>query len=196
MEQLNQIHQNNIETILENCNLNTLNETDSGDILSYPQLLQKLIIEKYQTSLLYQICDVFPLKSTLGRLYVAKRKFDLSNTNSDFEIIKKDIQPELHKFNTAYTKEVLQDIKAMYGKNAKDLVSNNLRGISDFYENRHLMDFLEANATQKSDLNLTLDPGDDIMLITRQVGASILEMNHYSYKKHMGWCILDRKSVV
>jgi hypothetical protein len=187
---IEEIEQNNLEQILENCNINNLNEsTDSGDILSYPQLLQKLIIEKYQTSLLYQICDVFPLKSTLGRLYVAKRKFDLNNTNSDFEIIKKDIQPELHKFNTSYTKEVLQDIKAMYGKNAKNLVSNNLRGISDFYENRNLMDFLEANATQKPDLILG-EPQDDISFITKSVGRSVLEMNHYSYKTQKGWCIL------
>jgi len=188
---LNQIQQNNISQVLENSgiDINKINESDSGDVLTYPQILNDLIIEKYYSSLLWQICDVFPLKSTLGRIYVSKRKFDTSETNSDFEIIKKDIQPSLYKYNTSFTKEVLQDIKSMYGKNARDLVSKNIRGISDFYENRHFIEFVDNNATLKEDL-VVGEHQDDISYITRRIGASVLEMNHYSYKTHKGWCIL------
>jgi hypothetical protein len=187
---------NNINTILKNSGLDEINEsdkinesTDSGDILSYPNILRDLIIEKYYSSLLWEICDVFPLQSTLGRLYVSKRKFTTTEDSTDFEIIKKDIMPELHTYNTSFTPEVLQDIKSMYGKNAKDLVTRNIRGVSDFYENRHLIEFIEQNAIEKPELILG-EPQDDVSFIMRRVGSAILEMNHYSYKTHKGWCIL------
>ena len=190
---LNQIQQNNINQVLENSgiDISKINESDSGDILNFPDILHKILSEKYNTSLLWQICDVFPINGTLGRLYASKKKFQ----QNDFEIVKKDIVPQTYKISSGFTKEVMDDMKNMFGKSAKESISNMLRGVTDWEENMNLMDFIENNAEEKPELILTADPRDDVLLITQKIGKYVMEMNKYAYKTKEAWAILPRKYI-
>jgi hypothetical protein len=184
--------ENVIDQILENISTEVIQETDSNDIASTQDILTSLVKEKYNTSLLWQVCDVMPIKGTLGRVYVAKKKYNGIGQpiKTDFEVVKKDIIPKTYTLQTGFTKEVLQDMKFMFKKDAKDVIGGVLRGVSDWNENQHLMEFIEANATAKPDLVLSPDPKDDIEYITKRVGEAVLEMNKYSYKTQKSWCIL------
>jgi hypothetical protein len=83
----------------------------------------------------------------------------------------------------------------MFGLQAKTAVGSMLRGVSDYDENMHLMNFIEANATEKPELILTADPRDDVLLITQKIGKFVMEMNQYTYKTKEAWAILPRKYI-
>ncbi len=169
--------------LLENCRLN---ETDSQDIKGTQDVLLNLVQEKYNTSLLWQICDVLPIKGTLGRVFVQKRNFN----ENKFEVIKKDIVPETYRMETGFTREVLQDMENLFGKSAYESVSEIFRGLSDYQENMYLMDFIDNNAVIRPDLVLEGDVDNDIQLITTTVAEYIIAMNHMTFKTLEGWCIL------
>ena len=185
---MNNLKENNINQILENSS--DITESTSQDVASTQDLLRKIIQEKYNNSLMYRICDVFPLKSTLGRLYTIKKKFNMSTNPRDFEVIKKDVIPETHHYSTSFTKEVFQDMLKMYGKNSNEVVASILGGISDFYENQHLMEFIDTVSVEKPELVLPDYVRDDVTLISERVGASVIQMNLFRYKTQYSWCIL------
>ena len=162
-----------------------------SDIASLPQMLQKIITEKYNTSLLWQICDLLPLNSTIGKVYASKKKFQ----ENKFEIVNKDVNIETYKMSSGFTQEVIEDVKRLYSQNASDLIASTLRGVSDYNENTHLMDFLDANSEEKPELVLTADPRDDVLLITQKIGGYIMEMNKDTYKTKEAWAILPRKYI-
>jgi hypothetical protein len=174
--------------LLENTNIpnNILNETSSIDIKGTQQILLKLIEEKYNDSLLWKICDILPLKSTLGRVYVQKKKY----LKDEFEVVKKDIIPQLYDIETGFTREAYQDMLAMYGKEATKSVAEIFRGLMDWFENEKLMAFLDSNAVEQPELVLEGDVDNDIQLITTTIAKYIIAMNHKSYKTLEGWCIL------
>jgi hypothetical protein len=184
--------QTKINQVLENSGVDLkITESNEGDIAKFPDLLQEIIQEKYNTSLLWQICDVLPVNGTLGRVYVSKKVFN----QNKFEIVKQDVNVETHKISSGFTQEVLEDTKRMFGLSAKTAIGSMLRGVSDYDENMHLMNFIEANATEKPELVLTADPRDDVLLITQKIGKFVMEMNQYSYKTKEAWAILPRKYI-
>ena len=164
--------------------------TEDENIASFPQILGKLVKEKYYKSLLWQICDIFPLKSTLGRIYITQKKM-VTDNRFTFEVKRKDISPELHKISTSITKEVIQDIQNMYGEAAYDILSDMFKGVSDYQENHQLMEILDQKSLEKNELVLGF-PENDIERITERIGRSVLEINQYSFETSEGWCILPR----
>ena len=165
--------------------MNTLRESTSLDIQSLPQKLSKLIQERYQNSLLWQICDNFELKSTLGKIFVTKK------VNDSLTLISKDIEPHLHKIETSITQEALQDILSMYGAKGEDLLVDMLGGIMNQAENEQLMEFIDNNAQQKPDLRLG-EVADYIVKILDRIGQSVIEMNQFTFETEKAWAIIPK----
>jgi len=170
-----------IEIILENSNVAPTDE-----------ILTKLIDARYNTSLLSQISDVLPIKGALGHVYANKKKF---SSIPSFEIVKKQIEPTIRTLNTGYSKEVIDDMRNMFGRKADDMTLQVLKGVSENNENTELMTFLDTESVTKNPLTLPLGIGasDAITTLASRVAEGVLEMNHYHYKTLQSWCILPRK---
>jgi len=176
----------NLEKIRENSNLSE--GTEATDVSLVNTMLSDLINEKYNSSLAYQICEVFPISSSQGSIYASKK-----NLNGDMEIVKKEIFPTIKNLETGFTLEALEDIRHTFGKDIKKLSKMVLGGISEGEENQTLIDFLDNESEIKTFLTLS-NPNNlrtSIYEISKKVSDSIIEMNKESYNTLDGFCILS-----
>jgi len=183
----------NITNVTDRILENVVESTGVGDIAKIDSVLVGLIKEKYNSSLLYSICDVIPMKSPIGKIFYSRHKSGLGN--NDFEIIKLDVEAKTTITNTKFTHETYEDIKHLYGEDATSLASKVLRGISDVKENLDLRDFLLVKSEPLSDLDLSVSVETDTnsKKILAKVGESVLKMNYTRYKTLQAWCILPRQ---
>ena len=175
------------ESILET----SINES-SVDIASTEEMLKSLIDAKYNTSLLYQLCEVLPIKGAYGNVYANKRKF---SSQPGFEIVKKSVEPTVKTLSTEYSMEVMQDMVNMFGKTAQTMSNQIIKGVSDTDENLSLMTLLDAECDDRPELVIPTGTNirDTITMIAARVGHSALEMNHKQYKTLNSFCILPRR---
>ena len=165
--------------------------SESGDISSTLDLVGKIIDEKYNYSLGYQICEVQPLKSTFGKTFAVRRK----QSTGDFEVIAKDIHPKTNVVKTGYTPEVWQDMQKMLGKNALESSAKIMGGLSAREENQTIIGYISNNA--ESTTALTLSDDENFETIVQEIGLkvsqSVLEMNEDPYHTLDSFCILPQK---
>ena len=187
MENLNKNEQNITESILE-----TSMTESSVDIASTEEMLKSLINAKYNTSLLYQVCEVIPIKGAFGNVYANKRKF---SSLPGFEIVKKGVEPKVRTLSTEYSMEVMQDMVNMFGKTATIMSNQIIKGVSDRDENIALMDLLDIESDDRPGLVLPtgIEVSSGITGIAAKVAQSVLEMNHKQYKTLNSFCILPRR---
>jgi len=169
-------------------NSNVLNEAStSSDIATTQDFVGKMIDEKYNNSLAYQICEVQALKGSWGTVYASKRDF----TTNDFEIAKKDIYTKSYTVKTGYTQEVWQDMNKMFGKTALIQSSNILSGLSAMNENYTLIEVLDVNSYTKPLLQVNVNNTAWITSqISQRVAESVIEMNKESFKTLDSFCVL------
>lgn len=169
-----------------------LNETtQSSDIVSTPELVSQLIDEKYNDSLAYNICDVYPLKSNHGIIYSSRKK----NNINQFEVVKKDIHTKSYSVNTGFTREVWDDMNRVYKKDAKKIVGNILSGLSANEENFTLINFLNNESEIKEKLIIP-DKDNNLDLLNRlqkRVSQSVLEMNYKMHTSLDAFCVLSHR---
>jgi len=165
--------------------------SSSGDIASTVDLVGKIIDEKYNYSLGYQICEVQPLKSTFGKTFAVRRK----QTEGSFEVVAKDIYPKTNVVKTGYTPEVWQDMQNMLGKNALDSSARIMGGLSAFEENKTIISYISNNSENKA--TLTLSDSNNFETIVQEIGLkvsrSIVEMNEDPYHSLDSFCILPQR---
>ncbi len=176
--------------LLINNSLNLTEGTDQYDI-SGADFFNGLIKENYNISLGYHICEVFPLNSPYGAVYVSERN---SETN-DFRVIKKDIQTKTSTLMTGFTQEVYQDMEKMYQTSPKRTSGKVLSGITAREENQRLLMLMGLEAETKG--TLTIQDSNNlesiILQLSRKVSESVLEMNQDTYKTLDSFCVLDRR---
>lgn len=178
-----------LSIIRENSKL--LEATTSGDIASTQDLLGSMIDSKYNDSLVYQICEVLPMKSTVGKVFTARQK---PGTN-DMEVISKEINTKISTYKTGFTQEVLQDMNSMFGRSTKRSIRNVIKGVSAKEENKSLLTLLFDESTTKSSYTVTdSDSLESVMLqISKKVSESVIEMNRETYKTLDSFCILTKE---
>ena len=173
-----------------NSNVPLIESTDSSDIELSDKLIGRLIQDKYNTSLAYQISDVQALTGPYGQVFTSRRSPD----TSDFEIIKKEVQTQTNLIDTGFTQEVIQDLKHLYNASAKNVAMNVIKGLSDQEENRTLL----TKLFQESEVKPALTVQDSHMFesvifqISQKVSQSVIEMNRDSYKTLDSFCILPK----
>lgn len=176
-----------ISEIKENCNIT---ESNSNDIATIQDFVGKLVDEKYNTSLMYQVADVQPINGSFGSTYASKRAY---KTN-DFTIVRKDIHTKTYTINTGYTQEVWQDMQKIFGKRAIKQSSNILGGLSAHEENDTLINLLFNESENKPDLDVNINNSAWITSqISMRVAESVIEMNRYGFKTLDSFCILSPK---
>lgn len=181
-----------LDIIKENSGIksNSLRESDSSDIATTQDFLSGLIDEKYNDSLAYQICEILPLKSTLGRIYASK----LNTTTNNFEVVKKDINVSTNKVITGYTKEVWDDMIKQFGTTADEAGSNILSNFSAIDESKDIVNLLEEQSEVKTPLTVNIaSVGWIANQITQKISESVIEMNRHSFKTLDSFCILSGK---
>jgi len=174
--------------IKENSNINE--NSNSGDIATIQGFIGKLIDEKYNTSLMYQVAEVLPIQSSFGSVYASKRNYGTSS----FEIVRKDIHTKTYTIDTGYTQEVWQDIQKLFGKRAIQQSSNILGGLSAEEENYTLINFLFNESLNKPDLEVNVNNSAWVTSqISMRVAESVIEMNRFGFKSLDSFCILSPK---
>ena len=172
----------------------TINEaTTESDIASFEEIINRLIEDKYKTSLAYQICEVQPLSNAAGAIFVAKRK----TGTYDLEIVKQPVTLVKDDASTGMTKEAFDDINAMFkGKRATTLIKNILKGASDEKENTRLMTMIAANATASTGVTITNSDNAETLVyhIQQKVGELIVKINENSHKTLSGYAISPQKA--
>jgi len=186
MEEQNTI----IHNILKNSNLNqSINETTSGDIESVLDMVSKTVVDKYNTSLGYSICEVLPTSSPLSVIFASTRDSD-----GNFKVMKKDIHSNNNIIDTGFTTEVLQDMSKMLKTSTNKSASSVLSGISAQNENLNLMTFIDSNSVTETTLNVDPSvPGWTTAIITQKVSELAIKMNRNSFKTLKSFCILSAK---
>lgn len=177
-----------IDTIKENNSI-PLAISESNNVANTQDFLSTLIEEKYHDSLAYSICEVLPVKSALGVIYATTR-----STNEDFKVVKRDIYSKIYTVNTGFTREVWEDMKSMFGKNAGRSAGKVLSGISAQEENFTLILKMDTDAEVKPALAVnTSNAGWVTSQITKKVAESVIEMNRIGYKTTESFCVLSGK---
>ena len=172
----------------------TINEaTTESDIASFEEIINRLIEDKYKTSLAYQICEVQPLNSAAGAIFVAKRK----TGTYDLEIVKQPVTLEKDTADTSMTKEAFDDINAMFkGKRAVTLIKNILKGASDEKENTRIINLISSLATASAGIIISSSDNAETTVyhIQQKVGELIVKINENSHKTLNGYAILPQKA--
>lgn len=165
-------------------------ESTSNDIATTIDMVSELIDEKYNDSIGYLISEVQPLEGSWGIAYASKRK----SQSEDFEIVKRDIYTKTFKVKTGYSREVWQDVIAMFGKGSKRQAGKVLAGLSAYTENSDVIDFVGLNAETKQPLLINISNSAWITSqISKRVAESVLDMNKYAFKTLDSFCILSPK---
>jgi len=184
------LEENSLEIIKKNSGIDLTEGTNSFDIASTQDILSRLIDEKYNNSLMYSVCEVFPLDSTWGSFFTTFRNPDTTN----FEILRKDIYTQNIKIPTGFTREAWQDIIRMFKDDSSKKAASILRGISDDQENFYLIDYLRNNSISKSILAInSTNTGWITSQISMKVAECVIEMNSKSFKTLDSFCILPAK---
>jgi len=185
--------QNILAQIKENSGIkNSLSEaSSSGDIATTLDFVSTLIDEKYNDSLMYQLCEIQPIEGTFGSIYASKR----NETTGNFEIVKKEVHITTDKMRTGFSVEVWQDMLRMFKRNAKKSGANILAKVSTDKENVKIINFLNDESEIKPSLTLTDPESFEAVLhqLGKKVAESVIEMNNKSYNTLDSFCVLPAK---
>lgn len=143
-------------------------------------------------SLVKQISAIATLSGPSGGI------FNIIKENGNFKVIRRDVEvfPSELK-NTKVTREVIQDIKAQFGKDADIIIGTLFRGISNEMENDKLLDVLTTYCKDYGDLQLSdsLNAELNLFEITQRVHEIILQMNSKYQRTYEAFAIVPYKAL-
>jgi hypothetical protein len=116
----------------------------------------------------------------------------LDPTNN-FELVRSDVVAEdRDSIPSTLTREVVDDLRMQFGKEADSVVGNLLRGLSNEQENQATFEFLESNAKHESDLKLSDSSNAETNLfeITQRVHELILKINSKNIRSYMAFAVI------
>lgn len=98
---------------------------------------------------------------------------------------------------TSITNEVVQDIRAMYGKEAEQIIGKLLRGLANADENTKTLAFLEAKAVAYASLTLSDVKNAEVNLLelTQRVQEIVLKINSKNLRTYEAFAVLPYKGL-
>lgn len=165
--------------------------TQSVDIAQTDQNLtvDAMFQQSSLPSLAKQIFSVAPISGPSGALFNLRKK---PGTN-DFELVRANVSVESPTpVKTTVTREAIQDMFAMYGKEAEQVIGKMFRGIANEQENTSALTFLNANAVAATNLTLTdsLNAETNLFEITQKVHELVLKINSKNLRSYESWAVI------
>lgn len=136
-----------------------------------------------------QIFNVVPMHGPTAALFNIKKK----PGDNGFAVVRREVEVfPSESIPTGLTEEVVQDIKAQYGKDAKNVIGQLLRGLANDQENSRTMGFLDTKSLSISDLQLTdsLNAETNLFEISQRVNELVLKANTKNVRTYEAFCVL------
>lgn len=174
--------------------LNLIEDTTTANDPDIPASDYNLIPDHlFQQTLLpslgRQIFSVVPIKGPNAGVFNIRKK---AGTN-DFELVRSNsaVYPS-ESISTGLTQEVMQDIKAQYGKAAGPIIGTLLRGLANDQENARTLSFLDTNALSVSTLDLSqpMNAETNTFEIIQKVTSLVLKANSKTLRTYKAFCVL------
>lgn len=170
--------------------------TEAGDI-NIAQTDQNLSIDgifqqTYIQSLAKEICSTATLTGPTGAI------FNIIKNGDGFKLIRKEVEclpSEIKK--TSITREAIQDLRNIFGKDADKIIGEMFRGISNEIENAALLDILSAVSKDDGDLQLSdsNNAETNVSEIFQRINKLILQMNQKYFRSYDAFVILPASSL-
>ena len=149
------------------------------------QLFQQTLLP----SLGRQIFSVLPIQGPTSGLFNLRKKAGVN----DFELIRANasVYPS-ESIKTGLTQEVIQDIKAQYGKSAGPIIGTLLRGLSNEQENNRTIEFLNSSSLVMSELDLSQPKNAETNTfeIIQAVTSLVFRANSKTLRTYKAFCVL------
>lgn len=169
-----------------------LNENIDINLANTNDLIGKICEEKFQKSLLYQICDVIPMKHPTGNL--AYIWYD--DKQNRIEVQNKIVNAVVDKIiSSEITTETIENLKNLYDINAIDFLKDSFIQLSNNNENARLLKLLNAESTDADPVTLT-DPNNDEIIcynILQRASECIALSNTIYTRGFNGFLLVPRK---
>lgn len=153
--------------------------------LSVSDIFQQMRIP----SLGRQIFSILPIKGPNASIFNLRNK---AGTN-DVELVKASVAvyPST-AIKTNITSEAVQDIRAMYGKEADPIIGKLLRGLANVEENNKTLEFLDLKSVAFAALVLTVIKNAETNLfeIGQRVQEIVLKMNTKNLRTYQAFAVL------
>lgn len=170
---------------VESGKIEDINEsTTSADISTFASQVGALIKKKYKTSLAYEIAEVQPLNTSIGKIF-ALTKTNTSGNTWKFVIADTPVTAVTKKADTGFTNEAWQDINAIYGEDATDVCSNILAKVSGAIETSDVIEMCKNNST---DIGAIV--AQSYEHVFTQIGNAISKMNQVSFRTMEAFAIV------
>jgi len=141
-----------------------------------------------------QIFSVIPTNGPTAALFSIRKKTGTTN----FEIVRSDVLVEPSKsIKSGLTQEVIQDIRAQFGKEANSIIGKLLRGLANDQENTATLAFLDVSAAPTTDLHLTdaLNAETNLFEITQKVHELILKINSKNMRSYEAFAVIPYQAL-
>ena len=155
------------------------------------------VLEMFQQaglpSLGRQIFPVIPMHGPTAALFNLRRK---PGTN-DFELLRNEVEVfPSEMIHTGLTQEVIQDIRAQYGRQSDLIIGRLLRGLANEQEDTKVIAFLDAESSAEPNLVLSEPTNSEMNLfeIGQRVNELILKANNTDRRTYKAFCVLPYKS--
>lgn len=162
----------------------------SDEIISVGAMFQQTSMP----SLARQIFSVVPIHGPTGYAYNIKRKTASDvNGNKVFELVRNSVDVENSAaIHTGLTEEVVQDIRAQFGKNARVIIGQLLRGLANDDENIKTLAFLNAQAAAGGNITLSAAGNAETNLfeITQKVHELVLKINSKNTRSYKAFAVI------
>lgn len=158
--------------------------------LSVDDMFQQALLP----SLGRQIFPVIPLHGPTGALFNIRKK----SASNELELVRNNVEVENStSISTGLTKEALQDIKSQYGKEANIIVGKLLRGLANDQENTSTLAFLNAQALDYGNLQLTdsLNAETNLFELTQRVHEIVLQINSINLRSYNAFAVIPYKAL-
>ena len=173
---------------IESGTLDNINEsTTSSDIATFASQVGEMISQKFKTSLAYEVCEVQPLKTPVGSIFILTKENQTGN-KWKFVVEKTPVEAVSRTANTGFTNETWQDINAMFGADANDACANILAKVSASVETSDLMDLISDNAVDMGALT-----AESYEHVFTKIGEAISKINQKTFRTMEAFAIVPTK---
>lgn len=168
---------------------NADNIATTDENLSVDQMFQQGALP----SLGRQIFSVEPMHGPTAALFNLRKKAGTNN----IELLRNEVEvyPSA-MMNTGLTLEVIQDIRAQYGKGAGSIIGKLLRGLANEDENTKTLAFLDTQCKSEPALALSSagNAETNLMEVIQKAHELVLKANSKNLRTYEAFCVLPFNS--
>lgn len=179
----------NIENIVEATGVADVSGVNNAIATDENLSVDAMYQQQTLPSLGRQIFSVVPMNGPTAALFNIRKKAG----TTDFELVRNEVQVfSSSPISTGLSQEVVQDIRAQYGKEANVIIGTLLRGLANEQENTRTLEFLNANSLATPNLNLSdsLSAETNAFEISQRVHELVLKANSLNQRTYESFCVL------